>query len=107
MFLRVILESFQNLFDALDTRKNQLDEYYHHICNNQALSEEAKNLAFILTQVALFSDEGITKKELCEQMDISSSTIEKRLDCLREKEMLLIDKSGRSFKYSINLNIFA
>lgn len=107
MFLRVILESFQNLFDALDTRKNQLDEYYHHICNNQSLSEEAKDLAFILTQVALFSDEGITKKELCEQMDISSSTIEKRLDCLREKEMLLIDKSGRSFKYSINLNIFA
>ncbi len=107
MFLHIIRESFENLFEALNTRKNQLSKYFHHIEQNDMLSDEDKELAFILAQVALFSDEGITKKELCEQLSISPSTISKWLENLRKKGMVIIDKTGRSFKYAIDLNAFS
>lgn len=104
MFLEIILESFENLYDALEKRKVLLEKYLGIVKENNYMSEEIKNFAFVLIQVSLFSDEGITKKELGEELDISPSTVDKRLAVLRKTEMLIEDKTGRATRYMIDLN---
>lgn len=102
MFLRIVLESFENLSEALEKRSNLLNKYGIILYNDNGLTEDLKEFAYILIQASLFSDEGITKKELGEALDISASTVDKRLAKL--KNILIEDKSGRATKYLIDLN---
>lgn len=104
MFLSIILESFQNLYDALKKRHHQLSEYYDILKNNSQMSDSLKVFAFILVQASLFSDEGMTKKELESELSISPSTIDKRLIKLKAMDILIEDKSGKAVKYLIDLN---
>ena len=104
MFLHIILESFENLYDALEKRNNQLSKYSDIFDSKTEMSDELREFAFILIQAALFSDEGITKKQLGIELGISPSTVDKRLAKLRTMNILLEEKSGRAVKYSINLN---
>ncbi|MBQ2754444.1 MAG: Fic family protein [Clostridia bacterium] len=103
MFLNIIVESFGNLYDALEKRNNLLEKYSHIIESNNNMSTELKCFAFILTQAALFSNEGITKKQLGSELDISPSTVDKRLAKLRTMD-LLIEEKGKPSKYLIDLN---
>lgn len=103
MFLGIILESFQNLYDALEKRNNLLLKFSDVInCNNE-MSDELKSFANILTQTSLFSNEGITKKQLGTELGISPSTVDKRLAKLR-KMGLLIEETCKPAKYMIDLN---
>ena len=104
MFLNIILESFQNLYDALEKRRKLLFKYLECLEKKDNLSIEIKQLACILTQASLFSEEGIIKKELCTELNISSSTLDKRLAKLREATLLLEDKSSKSVRYLIDLD---
>ncbi len=104
MFLGIILESFENLYDALKKRHNQLSEYYDTLKNNSQMPDSLKNFVFILIQASLFSDEGLTKKELESELNISPSTIDKRLTKLKTMDILIEDKSGKAVKYLIDLN---
>lgn len=104
MFLNIVLESFENLYDALEKRKNLLEKYAIAINEDDKMSKETKEFAFVLIQASLFSDEGITKRELCTELDISPSTVDKRLSKIRNMNMLIEDKSGRATKYLIDLN---
>ncbi len=104
MFLKIILESFENLYDALEKRSNQLSKYTDVLDNATDMSDGLKTFAFVLIQAALFSDEGLTKKQLESELNISPSTIDKRLAKLRELNILLEDKSSRAVKYLIDLN---
>ncbi len=104
MFLKIVLESFENLADALQRREGLLSKYCDIIEQDKEMTDEVKDFAFVLIQVSLFSDEGITKKELCEELKISPSTVDKRLAKLRKRDMLLEDKSGRAARYVIDLN---
>lgn len=103
-FLEIILESFENLYQALEKRKSLLDKYMSILEKEESMSGEVKEFIFILIQVSLFSDEGITKKELGEELSMSASTVDKRLAKLREMKMLIEDKNGRATKYMIDLN---
>lgn len=107
MFLNIVLESFENLYDALEKRKNLLDKYSDIIMNNKKIQREIKDFAFVLIQASLFSDEGITKKELGAELNLSPSTVDKRLAALRKMNMLIEDKSGRAAKYLIDLDSLA
>ena len=102
MFLKIILESFENLYDALNNRNELLSKYFAVIQESDALSDESKDFLFIMVQVSLFSDEGITKKALCSELSISPSTVDKRL--MKFKDWLIADKSGRAIKYMLDLN---
>lgn len=103
MFLNIILESFQNLYDALEKRKHLLLKFSEVIEGNQEMTEELKEFAYILTQVSLFASEGITKKQLEKELNISPSTVNKRLSKLREKGLLL-EECCKPAKYLIDLN---
>ena len=87
-------------------RRNLLYKYSSVIENIDELSEETKKFASILTQAALFSSEGITKKELGMILNISPSTVDKRLAKLREMGMLL-EENCKPAKYLINLNVLS
>ena len=89
MFLNIILESFVNLRDALKRRKELYIKYISAVMENNHMSSDLKETAHILIQTSLFSDEGITKKQLQEELQISASTVDKRLKELREKNMLI------------------
>ena len=67
------------------------------------MSDDLKAFANILIQVSLFSNEGITKKQLGLELDISESTINKRLAKLREMGLLLEEKC-KPAKYMLDLN---
>ena len=104
MFLNIILESFENLYDALDKRKDLLTKYFNIIEKKFFADEDIKKFIFVLIQVSLFSDEGITKKDLGTELNISPSTVDKRLEKLRDMKILVEDKSARAIKYHIDLN---
>lgn len=106
MFLNIILESFQNLYDALEKRCHLLSKFSTVIDSHTEMSDELKAFAKIVTQVSLFSNEGITKKKLCSELDISESTVNKRLAKLREMG-LLIEETCKPAKYLIDLNKLA
>ena len=103
MFLNIILESFQNLYDALEKRINYLLKFSNVIDSNSKMSDDLKAFANILIQVSLFSNEGITKKQLGLELDISESTVNKRLTKLREMGLLLEEKC-KPAKYMLDLN---
>ena len=103
MFLNIILESFQNLYDALEKRINYLLKFSNVIDSNSKMSDDLKAFANILIQVSLFSNEGITKKQLGLELDISESTVNKRLAKLREMGLLLEEKC-KPAKYMMDLN---
>ena len=103
MFLNIILESFQNLYDALEKRINLLLKFSNVIDSNSKMSDDLKAFANILIQVSLFSNEGITKKQLGLELDISESTVNKRLAKLREMGLLLEEKC-KPAKYMLDLN---
>ena len=103
MFLNIILESFQNLYDALEKRNHLLLRFSKIINCNTEMSDDLKDFANILTQVSLFSNEGITKKQLCSELEISESTVNKRLSKLREMG-LLIEEKRKPAKYLMDLN---
>ena len=102
MFLSIILESFQNLYDALEKRSNLLLKFSKNIDCNFEMSEDLKKFSNILTQVSLFSNEGITKKQLRLALEISESTVDKRLAKLREMG-LLIEEKCKPAKYLMDL----
>lgn len=106
MFLKIILESFENLYDALEKRRNLLSKYSNAIDSIEELSDETKSFAKILMQAALFGNEGITKKQLGTILSISPSTVDKRLAKLRGLGMLL-EESCKPAKYLINLNLLS
>ena len=103
MFLKIVLESFENLYEALEKRNNLLLKFSDIIANNKDLSEELKKFAFVLIQTSLFSNEGITKKQLGSELSISESTVNKRLVKLR-KMGLLLEENCKPAKYLIDLN---
>ena len=103
MFLNIILESFQNLLEALEKRMNHWLKFSNVIDSNLEISDELKEFANILIQVSLFSNEGITKKQLGLELGISESTVNKRLAKLREMGFLLEEKC-KPAKYLMDLN---
>ena len=103
MFLNIILESFQNLHDALEKRINLLLKFSKIIDRDLEMSDELKAFANILIQVSLFSNEGITKKQLGLELGISESTVNKRLAKLREMALLLEEKC-KPAKYMLDVD---
>ena len=84
MFLNIILESFENLYDALEKRKNLLSKFSEILASNENISEELKDFVFVLIQTSLFSDDGITKIIFYMDMDVDSQTEKSILEGIKE-----------------------
>ena len=63
------------------------------------------DLLFVLIQAALFSETGISIKELADCLGITYQTLKKRLDAVREKNLLVDKKQGRQKYYELDISL--
>lgn len=101
MFLKIINKSFENLLDALYKRKENLEKYFSIVSKIKGID---KDLSYVLLQGALFSNLGINKKDLCNTLEISESTLSKRLKAIAKLGYLIVKKNGRVNHYSFNID---
>lgn len=103
-FLEIIKEAMHQLEYALEKRTVDLQEYCERMQSDSLLGDEKyKNLTFVLLQAALFSDDGISEKELRTGMHLSYTTLKKRLNALDEHKYLLIQTRGREKLYQLDI----
>lgn len=108
MFLTIVCESFEKLYAALEKRCNSLSHYrklIYEIYKTNSFSDEEKLFCDSLLQTTLFSDKGITKKKLCDELKISPSTVDKRLDKVRKTNLLAEKKGERAYQYALELSL--
>ncbi len=103
MFLNIVDESHKQLYLALDKRVKDLKRY--EILLPKMLPKKDNhvyNLYYILIQAALFSDIGITIKELETCVGSSANTLRKMLNNI-PWGLLIIDKTYREYHYYIDI----
>ncbi|WP_432619684.1 Fic family protein [Butyricicoccus sp.] len=103
-FLDIIAQAMHQLEYALEKRTIDLQEYRERMQRDSLLSDEKyQNLTYILLQAALFSDNGISEKELRTGMHLSYATVKKRLNALDEHQYLLTHTRGREKLYQLDI----
>ena len=103
MFLKIIDISHKQLYSALEKRVNDLERYSLILKKLLSENSSAFNLYFVLIQATLFSNNGITVKELKQHFEISENTMRKMLRDI-PKNLLVIDKNDREYHYLMNLS---
>ena len=70
------------------------------------LSENLKNILYILAQVELFGGNDLSLEQLGKILEISKPTCIKNVKELLENEMLILTKDGKKNYYRINMSKF-
>ena len=105
MFLNIIEKSMERLHEALMKRQLLLDNCMKSVKGIKSLEENPDyEICFVLIQAALFSEEGINKAKLCNVLNVSHSTLDKRLKRIRERGFLKEKKIGHEKYYNFDLN---
>ena len=105
MFLETILRSVKQLIDALSARLEKW-HYYRRICFKTLSPDEKLSLLYdVLIQASLFGSKGISIEELTETLEISKSTLAKRLSQIAPPELLHIETESRRKFYSLELSV--
>ena len=104
VFFEIIEKSLYQLKDALEKRLQLLDHYSKNIpiLPNVYLNGAIYSL---LIQAALFSDSGISTRELIEIAEISRSTLSNRLKSI-DSRLINKNKIGTENYYSLNLQYY-
>ncbi len=105
MMLNMIQRSSEELLEALKRRHTRWQRY-------DRLSESLPGgnkapmgrLYSLLIQAALFAEQGISTQELAQCMEMSPSTLRKKLGTVREQGLLLWTKDGTKKYYSMDLD---
>lgn len=79
MFLEIIYDSIENLYQTLEERAEQLNYYHSIITKHFSDDETTENIMFVLTQNALFGTEPISANELASIINKSYTTVNNRL----------------------------
>ena len=106
MFLQIVDESEKQLYSALAKRVAQLNHYLKIISGKFGENDDLKNLYSLLVQASLFSDNGISLKELEEYMKMSYNTLSKILKSVPNEWLLKYQKPNHQVFYSLNLKEF-
>ena len=106
MFIGVINKSFHQLEEALQHRLEQMN-YYHSRIQFLPFASDDKyyTLYSLLIQARLFSENGISAKELVDYTKLSRSTVMNRMRLLSDKNLLIKQRIGNSWHYSLNLDV--
>ena len=104
MFLKIIDISMTQLCEALEKRTVELKQYFSGVDNLPSSEHKDMNkLYYILIQAALFSNMGISQKELLRYMDISYNTLRLRMKLIPEKMLIKTTQKRENF-YMLDLN---
>ena len=105
MFIEIIEQSMQQLHEALSIRA----KYFEHYSDAIELLPNSDNkkycrIYYLLVQASLFSENGITIKELIENTDESRSTVLNRLKEISKHDILKEKKPTKEKHFSLDLN---
>jgi Fic family protein len=105
MFTDIIDDSLHKLVYALEKRLEQLTHYGKCIIFlPKGADEKYSNLYFLLIQASLFSESGISTKELMDIMKLSRSTVTNRLNTLSDYGLIIKKTLGNIRCYSLDIN---
>ena len=100
-FLELINDGVENLYNVIESKKEQLD-FYQKIINGYADDNKSViNILYILVQNALFDDEGLDVVRLSQITKLSDSSIRIKLKDL--KAFVTSEFVGKKKVYSANL----
>lgn len=103
MFLKIVDISIRQLYQALSERSEKLMHYITLITQLPNADDESMcQLYDYLIQAALFSNMGISQKELEYEMGVSYNTVRSRLKRIPE-ELLITNKQGNRSFYLLDL----
>ena len=103
MFLEIVDVSMHQLYQALSERSEKLTHYINLITQLPNAEDESMfRLYEYLIQAALFSNIGISQKELEHEMGMTYNTVRSRLKRIPE-ELLITNKQGNRPFYLLNL----
>lgn len=103
MFLGIVDVSMHQLYQALSERSEKLTHYINLITQLPNAEDESMfRLYEYLIQTALFSNMGISQKELEHEMKMTYNTVRSRLKRIPE-ELLITNKQGNRPFYLLNL----
>lgn len=103
MMLTMIEKSVSQLEEALQKRKTRLHQYSEILHTLSIGDKKTGSLCYVLIQAALFSEHGISTKDLEECLGNSYSTVKKALDTVNDAGFLIMKKVGKEKCYSLNL----
>ena len=104
MFVDVLKKMCDEIYEDLSQRYQDLTELSSHI---QKLTDDShvRDLYHVLLQAALFSEVGIPTNELLSLAKVSRPTLNKRLQTIEEKGLLITQTLGNKGKYyQLDLN---
>lgn len=100
-FLELIKDGVENLYNVIESKKEQLD-FYQKIINGYADDNKSViNILYVLVQNALFDDEGLDVVRLSQITKLSDSSIRIKLKDL--KAFVTSEFVGKKKVYSANL----
>jgi DNA-binding transcriptional ArsR family regulator len=76
-------------------------EFLHETCQQQ-IKDKFIDMSYVLVQVSLFSEIGVSKTELTNILNLSPATVIKYLKIFRDKELLIEEKDGREKLYRVD-----
>lgn len=107
-FLEFILDACKNIKEDFDERYLRLEHYHNllsEINKNNKLDPKTNNIIFVLIQNALFTSDGLSKKEISEITGIGEQTIKNRLDQIVELGFKIFSiRNGNGILYKIDLD---
>ena len=103
MFTTVILGACEQLRDELEALNERYNRYVDII---PSLSKDKKiqDIYFLLIQAALFSEIGISVKELLELTDVTRATLKKRLNEVDAMGLLVVKRRGSNKFYIADID---
>ena len=100
-FLELINDGVENLYNVIDSKKEQLDFYQKKINGYADDNKSVINILYVLVQNALFDDEGLDVVRLSQITKLSDSSIRAKLKDL--KAFVTSGFVGKKKVYSANL----
>ena len=102
-FLQILKNLFSSTLNLLTEKTERLD-HYHGLLESCNLQEKDKRLLYLLIQGSLFSDHGITIRNLAQNMDQSVPWVRKKMALFQSKNWIQKSRNGRELGFSANLS---
>ncbi len=99
-FVNIIEKAYEQTFNYLSIKKNELDNANSKI-KNMNLSKLEKNVIWLLTQIEIFKSEKVSIKDISNFINTSEPTTRKILFSLMDKNLIKEEKMNKYKVYSL------
>ena len=101
-FLDILDKTYDDCIDYAKNKKQLLKDRFESLKKKfNDLSKNEENVLYVLTQASIFSDFGITIKEIIDSLKISLRTVRRCLEILKSKKILKEERHSRYIFYNL------